>query len=378
MAEAIRVFHLINSLSGGGAELHLLSLCRHLRRLGVEPVVACLKEHVTGSRSLRQDFEAEDFRVINLQADKRYDWRLLGRFAAALAKESPSLVHTHLPRADFAGGLRHLVSRRTPWVCSIHDIYSQSWSGRWALPLFARLWRRTDGLIAISQAVKDWLVAEWHIPPARVIVIHYGIEATRFGRPQVDSHIGADKGGKRVIGSMGRLEPRKGHETLIRAMPEILQRLPQASLQIAGHDPWDHGPVLQALITEIGLGRQVQLLGFRDDVPGFLHTLDVFALASHSEGFGQVIIEAMAAGKPIVASRIAPFTEIVLDGETGLLVERENPKAFADAICWLLSHPCEAQQMGEQAQERVRSHFSAEHMAAQTLSLYHALLSRRR
>jgi glycosyltransferase involved in cell wall biosynthesis len=378
MAETLKVFHLINSLSSGGAELHLLSLCQHLRRLGVNSVVAYLKEHVRGSRSLRYDFETEGFRVINLQADMRYDWRLLGRFAAALGEESPRLVHTHLPRADFAGGLRHLVLRRTPWVCSIHDIYSESWSGHWALPLFGRLWRRTDGLIAISQAVKDWLVAEWHIPPAQIAVIHYGIEASRFRSPHADPDIAADTRGPGIIGSIGRLEPRKGHETLIRAMPEILQRLPEASLQIAGHDPWDYGQVLQAVINDLGLERQVQLLGFRDDVPAFLHGLDVFALASHSEGFGQVIIEAMAAGKPVVASRIAPFTEIVLEGETGLLVESKNPKAFADAICWLLTHPRQAQQMGKCGQEQIRGHFSAERMAEQTFSLYHELLSRRR
>jgi len=378
MAEMLKVFHLINSLSSGGAELHLLSLCRRLLRLGVDLVVAYLKEHVKGSRSLREDFEAEGCRVINLQADRRYDWRLLSRFAAALAEESPSLVHTHLPRADFAGGLRHLVSRRTPWVCSIHDIYSQSWSGYWALPLIGQLWRRTDGLIAISQAVKDWLVAEWHILPARVIVIHYGIEASGFSMPQAPPHIATDMAGHRIIGSMGRLEPRKGHETLIRAMPEILQQLPGASLQIAGHDPWDYEQVLQAVIDELGLEPLVQLLGFQNDVPAFLHKLNVFALASHSEGFGQVILEAMAAGKPVVASRIAPFTEIVLEGETGLLVEPKNPNAFADAICWLLTHPREAQQMGERGRERVRRYFSADCMAAQTLSFYHDLLSRRR
>jgi glycosyltransferase involved in cell wall biosynthesis len=377
MAETLKVFHLINSLSSGGAELHLLALCRHLRRLGVDPVVGYLKEHVRGSRSLRRNFEAEDFRVINLQADRRYDWRLLGRFAAALSRESPNLVHTHLPRADFAGGLRHLVSRRTPWVCSIHDIYSRSWSGHWALPLFDRLWRRTDRLIAISQAVKDWLVTEWHIPAEQVIVIHYGIEVTRFVSPQVGSHAAADMEGRRILGSMGRLEPRKGHETLIRAMPEIFQRVPEASLQIAGHDPWDYGQVLQAVIDDLGLERYVDLLGFQEDVPAFLHRLDVFALASYSEGFGQVIIEAMAAGKPVVARRIAPFTEIILDGETGLLVEPENPKAFADAIAWLLTRPREARDMGARGRERVGRHFSAERMAAETLSLYHDLLSRR-
>jgi glycosyltransferase involved in cell wall biosynthesis len=111
-------------------------------------------------------------------------------------------------------------------------------------------------------------------------------------------------------------------------------------------------------------------MGFQSDVPSFLHALDAFAFASRSEGFGQVVIEAMAAGKPVVASRIPPLTEIVLDKETGLLVEPDDPQAFADAITWLCSHPAEARAMGQRGQERVSQQFSAEVMAVKTLSLY--------
>jgi glycosyltransferase involved in cell wall biosynthesis len=354
-------------------------LCQHLEQQGVTSVVAVLKEFVKGSRSLRADFEKGGIRTIKLHGESHYDARVVYRLSRLLKGEQPDVLHTHLPRADFVGALAHILYPRTPWICSIHDIYSKSWSGYWSLPFFARLWQRADSLIAISQAVKDWLMKEWHIPPEQVVVINYGIEVDSFSVPQVDErNAAADRNKRRAIGTIGRLEARKGHETLIRAMPEILQRLPDASLQIAGHDPWDYGQMLQAVIDNLGLERQVQLLGFRDDVPAFLHGLDVFALASHSEGFGQVIIEAMAAGKPVVASRIATFTEIVLEGETGFLVESKNPKAFADAICWLLTHPREAQQMGKCGQERIRCHFSAERMAEQTLSLYHELLSRRR
>jgi glycosyltransferase involved in cell wall biosynthesis len=341
--------------------------------------VAVLKEFVKGSRSLRADFEKGGIQTIKLHGESHYDARVVYRLSRLLKREQPDILHTHLPRADFVGVLAHILYPRTPWICSIHDIYSKSWSGYWSLPFFARLWRRADSLIAISQAVKDWLIEEWHIPPEQMVVINYGIEVDRFSAPQVDERNAAADGNKsRAIGTIGRLEARKGHETLIRAMPEMLQQLPEASLQIAGHDPWDYGQELRAVIADLGLEQHVRLVGFQYDVPAFLHRLDVFTLASYSEGFGQVIIEAMAAGKPVVASRIAPFTEIVLEGETGLLVEPKNPKAFADAICWLLTHPREAQQMGKCGQERIRSHFSAERMAAQTLSLYHELLSRRR
>jgi glycosyltransferase involved in cell wall biosynthesis len=374
----MKVLHLINTLSAGGAELHLLTLCRHLKTQGVDSVIGYLKEGYDGSRCLRPECERQAFRSIDLLADRRYEWRVFGRIGRLLRAEQPDILHTHLPRADFAGAVGRLLYRRIPWVCSVHDIYSRSWSGSWTLPLFDRLWRRADAIIAISHAVKDWLIQERRVPADNVTVIHYGIEPQRFAQPQPTSDEQSSAHRQAVVGTIGRLEPRKGHEYLIRAMPDVLRWVPQATLRVAGHDPWGYGSTLQAVVAELGVEAQVRLVGFISDVPAFLHALDVFALASRSEGFGQVVIEAMAAGKPVVASRIAPLTEIVVDGDTGLLVEPENPKAFAEAIVWLLTHPDAAQRMGRRGQERVRQHFSAEQMAAKTLALYQQVLSARR
>jgi glycosyltransferase involved in cell wall biosynthesis len=369
----MKVLHLINTLAVGGAEMHLLALCSHLKKHGLDIVVVCLREHVKGSRSLRPEFVHEHIRIVNLHADSRYDCRFLGRFVRVLKEEHPDIVHTHLPRADFAGCLGRLLCPSIPWVSSVHDIYSKSWSGKWTLPLLNVFWRRADAVIAISHAVKDWLVQERHVPVDKVAMIHYGIESGRFAHPPADGRDPANPGRGVVVGTIGRLEPRKGHAGLIRAMPTVLQHIPNASLLIAGHDPWSYGRTLQALITALGLSDRVQLVGFCDDVPAFLRAVEVFAFASRAEGFGQVLLEAMAAGRPVVASKIAPHTEIVVDGETGFLVELDNAQAFATAMSRLLLHPEEAQRMGQQGQERVCTHFSMERMVAETLSLYHAM-----
>jgi glycosyltransferase involved in cell wall biosynthesis len=371
----LKLIHLINTLSAGGAELHLLTLCRYLKRLGIEMVVACLKEEVEGSRQLRPDFEGIGIPVVNLHAERSFDGRCLVRLVRLLRRERPTLVHTHLPRADFVGAIGHLLYPEVPWIVSVHGIHSKSWSGKWTLPLFSLLWRRANGVISISQAVKSWLVEERHIPAEHVFVIHYGIESGAFAQPRADLRKMWGLDGRAVVGSIGRLEPGKGHENLINAMPTVLQHIPQACLLIAGHDPLGYGKRLQATIDELQLARHVCLVRFQSDVPSFLHALDVFAFASRSEGFGQVLIEAMVAGKPAVTSHIPPLTEIVVDGATGLLVEPDNPKAFADAIVWLLQHPEEARQMGERGRKRVCTHFSAEQMATKTLALYRELLS---
>lgn len=369
----MKVLHVINSLSAGGAELHLLTLCRHLRRQRVEMVVACLREQFKGSRSLRPDFEQEGIRIVHLRADSRYAWRFLGQLARLLKEEQPDILHTHLPRADLAGAWGHWLCPSNAWVCSVHGIYSTHWSGRWSLPLFDSIWRRADAVVAISHAAQDWLVRERHLPPEKVIVIPYGIEAERFIRPDSDLRKIWGLNGRAVVGSIGRLEPIKGYDCSIQAMPAILERVPNTSMLIAGHDPWGYGKKLQALIEALGFQEQVRLVGFQSDVPSFLHALDVFAFPSRSEGFGQVLVEAMAAGRSVVASKIPPLTEIVEDGETGLLVEPDNVRGFADAIVWLLTHPEEAQRMGRRGQELVRKRFCAERMSAETLSLYQSL-----
>jgi glycosyltransferase involved in cell wall biosynthesis len=227
--------------------------------------------------------------------------------------------------------------------------------------------------VAISHAVKNWLVTR-RIPQEKIKVIHYGIEPERFRRSDPSRQNQWSANGRPVIGSIGRLEPGKGHDCLIEAMPTILEQRPDASLLIAGHDPWGYGKNLREDIERLKLEKKVQLLGFQNDVCSFLGALDVFAFASRSEGFGQVVIEAMAAGKPVVASKIPPLTEIIEDGETGLLVEPGDARGFANAIVWILSHTDQAEQMGKRGQERVRSHFSAERMTDETVSLYSALL----
>jgi glycosyltransferase involved in cell wall biosynthesis len=364
---------LINTLSAGGAELHLLTLCRHLKRQGIELVVACLKENVKGSRSLRADFETEGFRIIDLKADGRYSFRFLRPLVGLVKNERPDIVHTHLPRADFAVFVARLFHPSILWISSVHDIHSKSWSARWALPLFDFIWRRADAVIAISHAVKHWLVAEHRVPSEKVSVIHYGIDAERFVRASAGDHEPRDTNGEFVAGSIGRLEPRKGHACLIKSMPEICNAAPGAKLLIAGADTWDYGKQLELLIENLGLQDRVRLVGFQNDVASFLRSLAVFAFASRAEGFGQVIIEAMAAGKPVVASRVPPLTEIVVHGKTGLLMEPDNPQAFADAIAWLFTHPEEAREMGRRGQERVYSYFYAPRMADETLRLYRSL-----
>ncbi len=368
-----KVLHIINTLSAGGAELHLLTLCRHLKRLGVETAVACLKEG-RGSRPLRSDFEATGIPVFHLRGDGVRFVRSWLQLQYLLDQVKPDILHTHLPRADMLGFLACLGGFLGSWICSVHGIYANHWRGRQILPLFKFVWRRADRIIAISEAVKKWLVQGYRVAPKKVQVVYYGIEPERWSLPSQDLRSEWGLNGKLIVGTVGRLEPVKGHDILTQAISYVVRQFPQTILLIAGHDPWGYRRVLERLVTHLGMEKHVRFLGFQSDIPSFLHAIDVFAFASRSEGFGQVVIEAMAAGKPVVVSRIAPLTEIVADGKTGLYAEPESPESFAEKISWLFSHQEEAHAMGRQGQKVVRERFSAEVMALKVLSLYREVL----
>jgi glycosyltransferase involved in cell wall biosynthesis len=373
----MKILHVINTLAVGGAELHLLTLCRGLRPYALDMTVAFGRESIGDSRSLRSDFEQCGVRTIRVGAERRYDPSFPVRILRVLRSERPDILHSHLPRADLAAGAAGLVTRSQPWIVSVHGMHDarDTWSGRPWMPLVRRVWAGADRVIAISEAVKSWLVREQAIPAARVSVIHYGVDLARFASAIRDLREAWGLNDEPVVGSIGRLDPRKGHERLIRAMVAVHRRVPRAILVIAGHDPGGYRNALEQLVGDLGLQGTVRFVGFQSDVPAFLATVDVFAFASDSEGFGQVVVEAMAAAKPVVAIRMAPLTEIVADGESGILVSPRDPESLAEAMVRLLEDREEARRMGRRGRLRAEGLFSAETMSSRTAQLYRDILT---
>jgi len=371
----VRVLHVTNSIMAGGAELHLLALCRRLAARDVRQTVVYLHDRPV-TRNLRAEFEEAGIATRRVPANGRYNVAFPFAVASVVGALRPDLVHTHLPRADLAGGFVKLRRPSLPWVVSMHNIYTaDSWSAAGLLPFLDLVWRRADGVIAISQAVADWLVRARRVSADRVRVIHYGIEPEPFLAPHPDARTRWGLPDGPLVTAIGRLTPHKGFATLITAWRTVRDRMPNAMLVIAGWDVGGYRQELQSLVEALHLPAAVRLVGFVDDVPAFLAAGDVFALPSTSEGFGQVVIEAMAAARPVVVSRIPPLTEIVADGDTGLLVPPEDADALAAAILSLLETPCHAGEMGARARARVLAEFSAARMAEQTLAIYQRLVS---
>jgi glycosyltransferase involved in cell wall biosynthesis len=168
----------------------------------------------------------------------------------------------------------------------------------------------------------------------------------------------------------------KGQTFLLRAWPAVLEGEPRALLLLAGDGP-DEG-ALTAQAAALGLGRSVRFLGFRQDVPSLLACAEVLVLPSLNEGFGMVLVEAMAMGKPVVASAVGGVPEVVLDGQAGLLIPPADPRALAAAILRLLADPRAARRMGEAGRERARESFSRKAFLQAHRDLYGELLGLRR
>ena len=368
----MKVLYVINTLYNGGAEAHLLLLTQGVQALGGRCEVAFLRASVSGgSVDLREAFEAAGVRTHYLGCDKAYDLRSGARLHRLLSSGTWDVLHSHLPRADAAAAIAKLRDRHQIWIATLHHPYDNAYSGAPLIPLLAPMWRLADGVIAVSEPVRQWSIERLGLRPGNVRTVMHGIELATNEPP-------APPATRVCIGTIGRYEPRKGHETLIRAMVPILQRFPNAQLRIAGHDPWGHGEVFRRLITELRLEQHVELTGYMSDKQAFFAEIDVFAFASRSEGFGIVLIEAMAAGKPAVVTDIAPLNEIIEPGRSGLVAAIDDPASFATALLSLFTDRNYLARIGEAGRRRVAAEFSRERMIGKTLQFYRDVAEGRR
>jgi len=369
------MLHLITVLNPGGAENHLLSLTRGLLRRGYQVEVAYLKH---GFGKLATAFESSGISVHPLHMRAQCDVSALLRLTRLLRARQYDVIHTHLPRADIFGGIASLLIPKSQLVSSKHNEYwfydhsSIAAVERW-------LCRRRRRVITISAALARFYQERCLVKdPSKLRVIHYGLDLGAFDQRLVEKSntrvctsldLPPDA---RVVLSVGRLEEQKGHRYLIDAFAQVRFDEPRAHLVIAGEGSLRRQLTLQ--IERLGLQDCVHLLGWRPDVPNLMQIAEVFVLPSLWEGFGLVLLEAMAAHLPVVAFDTSAIPEIVVDGKTGLLVPPRESQALAEGILRLLKDPGLAHEMGQAGRRRVETRFTVDQMVTQTMRVYQELL----
>jgi glycosyltransferase involved in cell wall biosynthesis len=371
MKTSPRILHVITSIDRGGAENHLMDLIRHQRRSGVEVTVAYLRGKGYWAAELRR----LGVSVCDLALRYYGDLSPLRKLRRILKTNAFDLIHAHLPPAELYARIALLGAnkKRTPMIiskhndCAFHRLPGERAMGRWVA-------RRASSVIAISDAVRRYMVEPTlGIEPEKVKTIRYGIDVNPFERVELDAVAAlrrewnaAEK--TLVIGCVARLVEQKSLDTLLHAFALFIRRgVENAKLVIVGDGPLKNA--LQRCAKMLGIADQVVWAGFREDIPLVMNAFDVFAITSVFEGFGLVLIEAMAARRPVVATRAGAIPEIVVDGVTGFLAPPREPELLAKAFEKLTDHTLR-ERFGKAGRERVESHFTLKRMWQETDAAY--------
>jgi len=374
--ERIRLLKFVSVFAVGGTERQVVTMAEGLDRARFELHLACFRRN----GELLKEVTVAPPRVVEYHIRKLYDEGSLRerlRFAAYARQSRIQIVHTYgfypnvfaIPAAKLA---------RVPvTVASIRD------TGAYLTPMKRRvqrvICRLADCIVANADAVKRWLVDEGY-DERRITVIRNGIDAAPYGKKATDGKLHQELGlspGAPLIAVLCRLSPIKGLEYFLEAATTLAAGVPEARFLIVGeadaHDA-EYKRRLEAYADRLGLGRRVVFTGLRLDVPAVLDEVAVSVLPSLSEGLSNVLLESMAAGVPVVATRVGGNPEAVEDGVTGLLVPPRDAAGLADAIARVLEDRELAARLGRAGRARVVERFSIQDAIRHTERLYLTLL----
>jgi glycosyltransferase involved in cell wall biosynthesis len=287
------------------------------------------------------------------------------------------LVQAHQYTPFFYAMLARLLYRPPAIIFTEHGRHYPDYPRRKRMLVNRLLLERRDRVVGVGEAVRQALIVNEGIPAPRVSVIYNGVDlrpyssASESSRLAVRQELGLNADDL-VIMQVARLDYLKDHATAIRAMDRVVQKRKNARLVLVGEGP--ERDAIQKQVQESNLGPYVRLLGLRGDVPRLLAAADLFLLTSISEGIPLTIIEAMAAGIPVVATQVGGLAEMIEDGKTGFLAPAGDPDALAERILRVADNPALRAQFGCLARDRASQIFSEDQMHLQYKQLFQECL----
>jgi glycosyltransferase involved in cell wall biosynthesis len=367
----VKIVHVAKMTSVAGMEKHLLTLLPGLQARGLDVSLIVLVEPDKPMADYVAAMQQSGVQAEAMVIRRDLDPMLIGRLARKFREGNYDAVHTHLIHADLHG----VIAAQRAGVGHIFFTGHNDDKFRRQRPirLLQRwLWRQVTAGIAISEALRQFMIAVESAPPERVHLVHYGLDPAAVpidpaARQKLCEELGVHPNAP-VAGSICRLTEQKGLSYAIRAFWQIAEQAQGAQYVVVGD-----GPLRQSLQREaegFGLGQRVHFLGWRDDAGSLIGAFDVLLMPSLWEGFGLVALEAMAASRPVIASRVSALPEIVESGVTGFLAEPADPSALAECLLHLFENPALAREMGENGRRRLEAEFSATQMIDRTLTVY--------
>jgi glycosyltransferase involved in cell wall biosynthesis len=367
LPDSATILLLTTSYGPGGAERMVATLSAILNQDRYKTLVGISRPGWLQDECERLNVES---RVIPLAGPLNMQW--FRTCFKVVRHEKVALIHAHEFSAIVYGWI---VARLAgvPFVGTIHgkNYFWEKLRRRMAYRIISRSGR----LVAVSEDLKRFVMDTVGLPDTRVQVIYNGVQV---GSPVSDADVGRCReelslnAGDLVIGSIGSLYPVKGHQYLLDAVSGVFRQYPRAVLLLAGSGELETS--LKEQTARLGIERHVRFLGIRLDVSRLLALMDVFVLPSLSEGLSLALLEAMAARRAVVATRVGGNAELVVEGETGMLVPSKDSEQLASAICKLLGDKAMREEFGRKAATRIQERFSAVQMADRYQCLYRELL----
>jgi glycosyltransferase involved in cell wall biosynthesis len=385
----LEVLHVVEATTAGVGR-HVLDLCGHMRQAGLDVTVACpqVRERAMRDTAFVDRLRAAGVMVVDVPM--RYgvhpllDSRDYGRLVRLMRYQDFDVVHAHSSKA---GVLGRLAAQRCRVPAVVYTPNAFAFLGardrfrRWLYRSVEQWLGRTmtDMLICVSRSEMA-LARQWAIVPAgHSVTIENAIDASQYAPAsslaEAKLALGLDPD-RLVVGYVGRLAAQKGLEVLVQAAQRMLASSEGVQFLLVGEGELERAT--RQMVQSLGLADHVWFPGYRTDIPRVLAALDVFVLPSLYEGMPYTLLEAMAAGRAIVATDVAGNRDLVRHGETGLLVPPRQARALADAITYLVSFPEERRRLSNAAFEAAGARSSPDQMARQVIEVYAGILERKR
>ncbi|MFQ5900439.1 MAG: glycosyltransferase family 4 protein [Thermodesulfobacteriota bacterium] len=363
MKKGLSILHTESSRGWGGQENRTLQECIGLQKMGARVIILCQPESKLTQKAGDAGIEVRTHYMRN-----SIDVSAICFILGLIKEENIDVVSTHSGKDSMIGALAGRLSSRRPRIVRTRHL---------ALPITSKVTYSIlpHKIVTVSEHVRDYLVNGEGIRSDKVVVVPTGIELNRFDPDSITSVLRKDIGvGDDVplVGTTAILRMKKGHHILLEAIKLVLKRVPRAIFLFIGDGPQTDN--IKKRIKESGLNDSVLLLGLRKDIPEILGALDLFVLPTLQEALGTAILEAMAMGKSVVATRVGGVPEVVKDGINGILVDPDDPQGLADAIIKLLKDKDRGMEMGSKGRVFVEKKYSIENMVKDMYALYQGLI----
>jgi glycosyltransferase involved in cell wall biosynthesis len=369
----MKVLYIIGGLGVGGAERQLLYLVKEMARFADVTVVSLSGSDI----GLRSEFEClTGVQIVLCPKRPGIDPTLIPRLVAMLRRERPAIVHTYLRTANYWGRAAAWLAGTPVRIAAERNIEVER--GGLANLLDRMLSSVTDRVVVNANAIRDYLVSMEGLDPVKIEVIHNGVQGSPvIVEPEVQSmrrELGLG-GHEHVVAFVGRLVPQKNPGLFLEMAQTILRSGLKCGFLLVGDGPLRVSLVDQALA--LGIQDAVRFTGVRNDVPRIFRVIDLLVLTSDWEGLPNVVLEALAAGVPVVATDVGGVRELLIDGVTGYVVPRQNLPTLVDRVVGMLNDQDFRTACGQRGREYAQSNFSISVMVGRTVVLYNTLLRSR-